>query len=141
VYVWNLNGTFAESETPWPTFQGNVHRNGRIGFEVPTAVTGPADGGLPATAALFQNYPNPFNPTTRIVFDVPRGRPQPVTLRVYDITGALVRTLVDDMVPPGRHTREWDGRDDRGIMVGTGVYFCQLREPGVVSTRKTVLLK
>jgi len=141
VYVWNLNGVFAGSEASWPTFQGNVHRNGRIGFEVPTAVDGPPEDRLPATAALLQNYPNPFNPTTRLVFDVPRGRPQLVTLRIYDIAGALVRTLVDETLPPGRHTREWDGRDDRGNLAGTGVYFCQLREPGVVSTKKTVLLK
>ncbi|MBP2681212.1 MAG: Por secretion system C-terminal sorting protein, partial [Candidatus Krumholzibacteriota bacterium] len=142
VYAWNLDGTYSQGSVPWPTFQGNVHRNGLFGFELPTAIADPStEGAPPAAAALLQNYPNPFNPTTRIEFDVPRGRPQPVTLRVYDITGARVRTLVDEILPMGRHAREWDGRDDRGNLVGSGVYFYQLRTAGLVATRKTVLLK
>jgi hypothetical protein len=141
VYVWNLNGTYAAADAPWPTFLGNVHRNGRIGFEVPTAIAEEPEGSLPVAAALLQNYPNPFNPTTSIGFDVPRGKPQRVTLRIYDIRGALVRTLVDEAVSEGRHAREWDGRDDRGNLVGTGVYFCQMRTAEIVATRKIVLIK
>jgi hypothetical protein len=142
VYVWDLGGTYSQDAVHWPTFQGNVHRNGVIGYEVPTGISDPSTGDrLPEAAALLQNYPNPFNPTTRIEFDVPRGRPQAVTLRVYDVTGARVRTLADEVLPAGRHARVWDGRDDRGNTVGTGVYFYQLRTGGLVATRKTVLLK
>jgi hypothetical protein len=143
VYVWDLNSSYDPAHTPWPTFQANVHRNGQIGFELPvlTGIDDDEAGLVPEQGALHQNFPNPFNPTTRVTFDVPRGRPQHVTIRIYDVTGALVRTLVDDSIPPGRHTREWDGRDTRGNAVGTGVYFCRLEQPGVAATRKMVLLK
>jgi len=144
VYVWDLNGAYDSDRAPWPTFQANVHRNGQIGFAVPTP-TAIGDGGtagpVPVRPMLVQNYPNPFNPTTVLVFDVPAGRAQRVTLRIYDVTGALVKTLIDEVLPPGRYTREWDSRDDRGNGVGTGVYFYQLKEDGFLATKKMVLLQ
>ena len=140
-YVWDLTSTYDENATPWPTYQANVHRNGQIGFVVPTAVSTSPTEALISTPRLLQNYPNPFNPAAAIVFYVPEGHPQTVTLKVYDVTGALVKTLVDDVRPPGRHVAVWDGRDDHGTAVGTGIYFCRLKEDAFTSTKKMLFLK
>jgi hypothetical protein len=90
---------------------------------------------------LAQNYPNPFGSSTTISFYVTDGGPKKVSLRVYDVSGALVTTLVDDTFPPGRHDIEWSGRDTRGNRVGTGLYFYQYRHRDVVSTRKLLLIR
>ncbi len=92
-------------------------------------------------AALMQNYPNPFNPTTLITFFVPEGAAQNVSLVIYDVTGARVRTLVNGVLKPGRYEELWNGRNDQGSPVGSGVYFYQLRQKDFVDTKKMVLLK
>ena len=141
VYVWDLDGTYETGSVPWPTFQSNVHRNGVIGFEVSTAIRDIPDDFVPDDARLLQNYPNPFNPVTTIVFDVTDNATGSVRLGIYDVTGALVRVLVDENMPVGRYERWWDGRDRFGNMAGTGIYFYQLTGDGFVETRKMLLLK
>jgi hypothetical protein len=96
--------------------------------------------GLPTAFALAQNVPNPFNPSTVIRYDVPGGGGG-VTLRIYDVGGRLVRTLVDGFEAAGRKSVEWRGQNDRGEMVATGVYFYRMTAPGFERTRKMVLLK
>jgi hypothetical protein len=93
----------------------------------------------PARTALWPNVPNPFNPTTSIRFDLARSAH--VTLTVYDVGGRVVRRLVDAHVPASSRTVVWDGRDDRGTRVATGVYFARLVTPALVETRKMVLIK
>jgi hypothetical protein len=94
----------------------------------------------PYVNALAQNVPNPFNPTTAIEFSVKERAP--VTLRVYNVRGQRVKTLVDDTRAPGViHRIEWDGRNDAGQRVASGVYFYRLVTRGFVKTRKMVLLK
>ncbi len=135
VYVWDLPAPYNGALAPWPMFRANVHRSGRVGFNTPT----PVDGATPARLALAQNYPNPFNPTTTIGFDVASaGR---VSLVVYDVTGARVRTLVDTPLRAGRHETTWDGRNDARQPVGSGVYFYRLVAGGKSLTKKMVLLK
>ncbi len=92
------------------------------------------------TFALHQNIPNPFNPTTTIRFDVPPDGGA-VTLRVFDVGGRLVRTLVDGMESPGQKSVMWNGRNENGHPVATGTYFYRLTGPGFVETRKMVILK
>jgi hypothetical protein len=93
----------------------------------------------PLPDALYQNFPNPFNPTTSIPYDVSvRSR---VTLAVYDVRGRLVRTLVDGVDAPGHKRVEWDGRDDRGRRVASGVYAFRVQIGGFVAARTMVLLK
>ncbi|MCP4251681.1 MAG: T9SS type A sorting domain-containing protein, partial [bacterium] len=83
--------------------------------------------------------PNPFNPSTTISYTLPsRAR---VHLGVYDVRGRLVATLADDVVAPGPHAVDWDGRNDRGIAVPSGVYFYRLQAGTEGLTRKMVLLK
>jgi flagellar hook assembly protein FlgD len=69
------------------------------------------------------------------------GGPKRVSLRVYDVSGALVSTLVDDTLQPGRHDIEWGGTDSRGNRVGTGLYFCQFRHHDFVTTKKLLLIR
>jgi len=94
----------------------------------------------PERYALYQNAPNPFNPTTEIRYDVPSSGGH-VRLRVYDVHGRLVRTLVDSEQAGGAKSLIWDARDDSGSLVATGVYFYRLDAPGFSETRKTVVMK
>ena len=90
--------------------------------------------------SLSQNYPNPFNPQTTITFTV-KDR-SPVVVKVFNVAGQLVRTLVNDQRAPGEvHTVTWDGRNNAGQQVSSGVYFYRLVANNFTQTRKMVLLK
>ena len=102
----------------------------------PTAV-GPT---VPDRFALAQNIPNPFNPSTVIVYDIPGGGAH-VTLRIYDVAGRLVRTLVDQQRAPGHWTVAWDGTNTHGVHAVSGVYFYRMQAGSFTSTRKMLLLK
>ena len=105
------------------------------------AGNGKSDGPQSASAfSLRQNAPNPFNPTTEISFVVPDGGAN-VALRVYDITGRLVRTLVEGNEPAGTRTVTWSGENDRGQPVPSGTYFYHLTGPSFSEKKKMVLLK
>ncbi len=93
---------------------------------------------------LSQNYPNPFNSSTAIRFSISsstlQGRPQ-VTLRIYNIRGQLVRTLLNEEKESGAYQIVWDGKDNWGKEVVSGIYFYQLRAKGFTETKKMLLLK
>jgi len=89
--------------------------------------------------ALRQNTPNPFNPTTVISFTLPEKTR--VTVSIYDVKGRRVRTLVDESIDEGYHERIWDGKDDGGGQVSTGIYFYSLTADDRRLTRKMLLLK
>jgi hypothetical protein len=109
-------------------------------FRLTNSVTSVHEQEVPLEYALFQNYPNPFNPSTTISFSVLRAGN--VSLVVYDLKGALVRTLVSGAVETGRHSVQWDGKDSRGISVGSGVFFTSLRAGDTfVDVKKMVLLR
>ncbi len=94
---------------------------------------------LPAEFILGQNYPNPFNLQTIIEFELP-VRTQ-TTLTVYDILGRKVRVLLDEIMPSGWHTVNWDGLDSKGRVVSSGIYFYEIKAEGVRESRKMVLVK
>ncbi len=94
---------------------------------------------LPQKLALFQNYPNPFNPETQIRFDLPTGGP--VQLRIYDMLGRVVRTLVNQRLQAGVHVMRWDGRDQNGRPVASGIYFYELITPSQTLSRKMILMQ
>jgi flagellar hook assembly protein FlgD len=102
-------------------------------------VTGGAEP-VPAYAfVLEQNYPNPFNPATSISFEI--DREEFVSLRIYDTAGRLVRTLVAANRDPGRYTELWNGSDESGHPVASGVYFCRLATGSSSITKKMILLR
>ena len=96
---------------------------------------------LPRVFSLAQNSPNPFNPSTSISYAVPEGPSVTVSLKVYNIRGRLVRTLVDELREPGTCTVFWDGTDESGRQVSSGVYLYRMQAGDFVQTRKMVLLK
>ncbi len=92
-----------------------------------------------APLTLHQNHPNPFNPATEIRWYLPeRGL---VSLGIYDAGGTLVRSLHEGPLEKGSHAAIWDGRNDRGERVSSGVYFCRLRAGRETLTRKMILMK
>jgi len=101
----------------------------------------PGKASLPKAFALSQNAPNPFNPATTISYSVPEGAAAAVDMKVYDIRGQLVRTLVNESKEAGSYTVFWDGTDESGRKVSSGVYFYRMRAGKFVQTRKMVLLK
>jgi hypothetical protein len=92
---------------------------------------------------LYQNHPNPFNPSTTIPFTVPGGMEarRGVQLAVYDVRGALVKTLVAGALAGGRYEARWDGRNERGESVASGIYFVQVSSGGSKETRKMIMLR
>jgi hypothetical protein len=95
--------------------------------------------GVPAVATLHRSVPNPFNPSTTISYSLPVGTH--VSLRIFDVHGRLVKTLVDRAVGAGNKNAQWDATDDGGATVGSGVYFVQFKAAGRTETQKVVLLK
>jgi FlgD Ig-like domain len=116
----------------------SVNRLGLFSILKKSEVDGQADD-LPARFALEQNYPNPFNPVTAISYQL--SAVSVVTLRVYDVLGREVSILVNGVGEPGVHTVQWNGKNDRGETVSSGIYLYQLRTGNLVMTRKMVLLK
>ena len=95
---------------------------------------------IPQNFELSQNFPNPFNPTTTIRHGLPKE--ERVTLRVYNILGEEIVTLVNDKLKTaGFHAVVWDGRTRTGLRVGSGLYFYQLKAGGFVETKKMTLLR
>lgn len=122
--LWHFDSTFVDSIN---NFNGTA--TGNVGFDtasLPCVTVGVADDGqaLPSDYELGQNYPNPFNPTTQIRFVVPSE--SNVSLRIYDVLGRHVATLVDGRVAAGAHTVGWDGARTEGGRVSSGVYFYHL---------------
>jgi hypothetical protein len=100
-----------------------------------SAATGASgDRGLPKILSLDQNFPNPFNPTTQIRFTLPE--PSHVTLKLYDVKGSLVMTIVDEDMPAGVHQEVLDAGD-----IPSGVYFYRIRAGGFTQAKKLVVLK
>ncbi|MDH4036011.1 MAG: S8 family serine peptidase [Candidatus Krumholzibacteria bacterium] len=96
---------------------------------------------LPQQLSLGQNYPNPFNPVTQMRIGIPAKHTTPVSLKIYNVRGQLVRTVFSGVKPAGYHTFKWDGTDEHGSPVATGVYFANFVADNTRLTRKMVLLK
>jgi hypothetical protein len=103
------------------------------------AITAIDERPQPEVARLGQNHPNPFNPVTTIEFEIVSTTR--VSIRVYNLRGQLVRTLVDGTRTPGPHSVIWNGRDEAGRAVSSGVYFYRLTAEGVEESRKMVLVQ
>ena len=100
----------------------------------------PTDDRIPLPSlGLMQNFPNPFNPVTRVKFSLKeKGH---VRLRVYDVSGRLVRVLVDEVREAGAHNVLWDGTNDEGRSTASGIYFCRMEAADYERTLKMVMLR
>lgn len=107
------------------------------GDELVTAVPDPTAAS--ASARLKSAFPNPFNPKTKIVFELTEVAP--VDLAVFDLSGRQLRSLISGVRPAGEHEAVWDGRDENGAPLASGVYFVRLRTPMVTESGSLVLLK
>lgn len=94
---------------------------------------------VPSRYVLWQNYPNPFNAATMIRYDLPSL--SFVTLEIFDLLGHKVRTLVNHVQPLGQHKIIWDGRNDKGYPLTSGLHFCRLQAGKVVKVIKLLLQK
>ncbi len=105
-------------------------------------ITGPvsiSDAHIPRVFELKQNYPNPFNPTTTISYSLPEA--VNTVVRIYDLRGALVRTLVDEHHEAGYYKIIWDGKDARGQQVASGLYLIHIQAGDFKDSRKMVLVR
>jgi len=94
---------------------------------------------LPSDFRLYQNYPNPFNPSTVIAFDLPEA--SNTVLEIYNLLGQKIRSLVSKDLSPGHHSFEWDGKNERGEAVTSGIYLYRLRADSFIKTEKMILLR
>jgi len=123
--------------TPWTTYRGSL---GRSGSFVATAFVANDDAlQVPTALRLGQNYPNPFNPHTTITFAL--GKDAATSLSIFNTRGQKVRTLVNAPLTMGSHSITWDGRDDSGRALASGLYFYRLSSDGKAQTKKMLLMK
>jgi len=94
---------------------------------------------VPVILTMDQNFPNPFNPKTNISFSLPLA--QAARINIYNLKGQLVKKLLDAKLPAGTNTISWDGRDDNGKPVSSGIYSYRLQSGGINITRKMMLMK
>jgi hypothetical protein len=134
--LWVLDMGVDAVDGLWPISGANV---GRTGCLTTDAVTS-APTQTPAALTLRGNHPNPFNPRTTISFRLDSAASR-ASLRVYDVSGRLVRTLVDGALAAGDHEVLWRGRDDGGREVASGVYLYRLEADGVSRSRPMVLVR
>jgi len=134
-----INGTLGQASPPgYSAAAGSELYSGFWKSVLRSIIT---DSELPDAARneLFQNFPNPFNPATTVRYSTAReGR---VSLTVYNVNGQRVRTLVDAVQPAGTYAAVWDGKNDGGRTVATGVYFYRLTAGSFTEVRKMVLLR
>ena len=98
-----------------------------------------ASGVIPTTYALYQNYPNPFNPSTLIRLDLPEAAD--VQLVIYNVMGQEVRTLISATMPAGAHAIAWNGLDNSGRPVGTGMYIYRVSAGPLHDIKKMLLTR
>ncbi len=113
----------------------DVDINGRKSLHGPIAV----EIAVPRDFSVSRNYPNPFNPETRIRFELPSsGR---IVLAIYNVVGQLVKTLADESMEAGFHVASWDGRNENGQVVGSGIYYYRVNFQSKSFTGRMLLMK
>ena len=95
---------------------------------------------IPTLYKLYVNYPNPFNPQTRIKFELSKA--SQITLKIFDVLGKEIRTLIDQFQNAGSYSVDWDGKDKLGEQVASGIYLYRMQVNGnIAQSRKMMLLK
>ncbi len=146
LWVWDFTAPYSAAAAQWPTFKHDVQRTGYYGHTATSPTDAPAseERQVPRRAFLGQNVPNPFNPMTSVPYGVPAlagAAKVPVRIEVFDVRGRSVRRLLEGEQAPGTYEALWDGRDDHGRAVQSGVYFFRLRVASDTHVRKAMLLR
>ncbi len=118
--------------------QGQVLMNA-IDFHIPTPEANETNAQPAVSSMLKQSYPNPFSSNSTFECDLKKSGD--VSLKMYNVKGQLVKTLVDDYQTASTHQIMWDGKDDFGRTVSCGLYFSKLSTSGISETRKIVIIK
>ena len=140
VYVWNTQQAINWSKLQIPMWQYNSRHNGVYGDIMITGISN-LETEVPSAFSLEQNYPNPFNPITKIKFQVPLchsgvGRNPNVRMKVFDILGKEVATLVNESLQPGTYEVTFDAAS-----LSSGVYFYKITAGDFSAIRKMVLVR
>jgi len=133
---------FGNSYATWTDYRlpASTGRNKDVWYKKGTdIVTSVEATPAPWASALLKNYPNPFNPVTKVQFRL--SQDAQMSLRVYDVHGRLVRTLINSYLAAGLRTVAWDGKDDGGRAVASGTYFLRLQGGGTYLSRTVDLVK
>jgi len=117
-------------------FEGSMFAT-EVPFTVPNSTDAPPD--LPERLMLYPPHPNPFNPATHLRFDLPED--ERLILGIYDPSGRRIRVILDGRIDAGHHEMIWDGRNDRGLPMPSGVYLCRLQTETSTQARRLILLK
>ncbi|MCK4584499.1 T9SS type A sorting domain-containing protein, partial [candidate division WOR-3 bacterium] len=122
----------------WPMFRHDLRHSAC--FHGPMGVEEKQDEKIEVIKyAFLQSHPNPFNKITDIRFQIPvSGR---TTVKVYNVAGAIVRTLVDEYKEKGYYAVKWDRRNDEGRLIPAGMYFCKLKTVTCSKTRKLIVIQ
>ena len=94
---------------------------------------------LPVVNELLGNYPNPFNPETTIRFNV--SEPGSILIEIYNVRGQRIRTLLNKHIDAGEHSIIWNGQDENGREVGSGIYLYIMRMEDFSQTQRMILMK
>ncbi len=133
--IWNRVLTTEEVNNLYNHGEGIAY----VPNSTPTGVGESEKPVVPGKIILYQNYPNPFNPTTTIRYTL--SNTAHVFLTIYNAIGEPIKKLVDQIQPAGEYTVQWNGKDDQGLAVPSGIYFYQIRAGKFTDIRKMVFLK
>ncbi len=133
-YTWGCNSI---PNPVHPNPDGGEMMFTEININLLVAADDPAQA--PPLSLSLQNWPNPFNPSTTISFELPRAGE--AELNIFDVKGRLVRNLISQSLPAGKHSQAWYGTDDAGQTVASGIYFCRIEALGRVENLRMALLK
>jgi hypothetical protein len=137
-YVYNRSGAAPLAQFRW-TVCCSDHELTTASPDTFAVRSSRAGFGVPEAPSLHQNFPNPFNPATTIRFDL--DREGPVSLIIFNVLGQQVKTLISEQRPAGFWSVEWDGLNNNGDAVGSGVYLYRLETPALSQTRKMVIVR
>ena len=121
----------------WKAYRGNSHRDGY--YDVSLSYLAMDKNMIPTEFSLGNNYPNPFNPVTNITYSLPED--MRVVIKVFDIEGKEVISLVDSRQSAGHNSIVWNGTNDFGAPVSTGLYFYRIQSSDFSKTKKMIFLK
>jgi len=133
-YFWRVRSKTSNGVYSDYSYKGEFRTDGGV-----TSIEEETSQIIPSNYELSQNYPNPFNPTTMISFSLPNN--SFVTLKVYDMLGREIRTLVSDYRTMGSYRVEWNGKDDNGNRVTSGTYIYRITADNFSQSKKMILLK